>query len=65
MANDPIIIPSDASTQLHRVFVLLGSKLAGSSADDLKEYSALLEHLFTTKKISKQLFKVLYYKYKA
>jgi hypothetical protein len=64
MANEKIIIPSDASSQMHRVFVLLGSKLAGSSADDLKEYSALLEQLLREKKISKQLFKVLYYKYK-
>jgi hypothetical protein len=64
MARERIIIPPDASSQLHRVFVLLGSKLAGSSADDLKEYSALLEQLLREKKISKQLFKVLYYKYK-
>jgi hypothetical protein len=64
MAHDRIIIPPDASSQLHRVFVLLGSKLAGSSADDLKEFSALLQELLHSNKISKQLFKVLYYKYK-
>ena len=63
IALQPIMIPPDASDQLKRVFILLGSlKCGNNNSDILSEFSALLYQLYKEKKISKLLYKSLYYK---
>ena len=65
LALQPIIIPPNTSDQLRRVFVLLGSlKANNNNPDILKEFTALLDALYGDKKISKLLYKTLYYKCK-
>ena len=57
------MIPPDASDQLKRVFILLGSlKCGNTNTDILSEFSALLDQLYKETKISKLLYKSLYYK---
>ena len=63
IALQPIMIPPDASNQLKRVFILLGSlKCANNNSDILNEFSALLDQLYNESKINKLLYKSLYYK---
>ena len=63
IALQPITIPSDASDQLKRVFILLGSVRCGNDDPDiLSEFSALLDQLYIDNKINKLLYKSLYYK---
>ena len=63
IALQPLIIPPDASDQLKRVFILLGSlKCGNDNPDILSELSALLDQLYKDNKIIKLLYKSLYYK---
>ena len=63
IALQPIMIPPDCDDQLKRVFILLGSlKCGNNNPDILSEFSALLDQLYKEKKISKLLYKSLYYK---
>ena len=63
IALQPIIIPPDASDQLKRVFILLGSLQCGhNNPDILSEFSALLDQLYKDNKSNKLLYKSLYYK---
>ena len=59
------MIPPNADEQLKRIFVLLGSLKCGNSNENiLAEFIALLDQLFKDNKISKLLYKTLYYKSK-
>ena len=59
----PITIPPDCDYLLKRVFVLLGSlKCRNNNPGILSEFSALLDQLYKDIKISKLLYKSLYYK---
>ena len=59
----PITISPDCDDQLERVFVLLGSlKCGNNNPGILSEFSALLDQLYKEKKISRLLYKSLYYK---
>ena len=58
-----LIIPPDASYQLKRIFILLGSLRCGNNNPDiLFEFSALLDQLYTHNKINKLLYTSLYNK---
>ena len=58
-----ITIPPDCDDQLNRVFVLLGPlKCGNKNPCILSEFSALLDQLYKDQKISKLLYKSLYYK---
>ena len=47
IALQPIMIPPDASDQLKRVFILLGSvKCKNDKSDSLSEFNALLDQLY-------------------
>ena len=59
------MIPPNTDDQLKRIFVLLGTLKAGNTNSDiLKEFTAILDELYKDKKISKLLYKTLYYKSK-
>ena len=63
IALQHLMIPLDANDQLDRVFTLLGSlKCGNNNPDILPEFSALLDQLYKETKISKLLYKSLYYK---
>ena len=63
IALQPIMLIPDCDDQLKRVFILLGSlKCKNNNPDILSEFSALLDQLYIKKKISKLLYKSLYYK---
>ena len=63
IALQHLIIPPDASDQLKRVFILLGSLRCGNDNPDIQsEFSALLDQLYKDNKINKLLYKSLYYK---
>ena len=63
IALQPLIIPPDASDQMKRVFILLGSlKCRNNNPDILSEFSALLDQLYKDNKINKLLYNSLYYK---
>ena len=65
IALQPIVIPPNADEQLKRIFVLLGSLKCGNSNENiLAEFTALLDQLYKNNKISKLLYKTLYYKSK-
>ena len=60
-----IVIPPNADEQLKRIFVLLGSLKCGNSNKNLlAEFTALFDQLYKNNKISKLLYKTLYYKSK-
>jgi hypothetical protein len=62
---EKIFIPPDATQQLKRIVVNIGSLSAGNNNPDiLKENSALLDELYKNKIITKQLYKTLLYKTK-
>ena len=63
IALQPIMIPPNASDQLKRVFILLGSLTCGNDNPNiLSEFSALLDQLYKDNKINRLLYKSLYYK---
>ena len=65
LAKQPIIIPPDSSDQLKKLFINIGSLNAGNTNPDLVTMtSSLLDELYKNQKISKQLYKALYYKAK-
>ena len=64
LANQPIIIPPSTSDQLRRCLILVGSKASGNTADMSKEFTALLDELYKSGKITKVMYKALWYKYK-
>ena len=55
----PKMIPPDASDELKRVFILLGSLQCGNKKNILSEFSALLDQLYKDNKINKLLYKSL------
>ena len=60
IALQPLIIPPNASDQMKRVFILLGSLICGNDNPDiLSEFSALLDQLYTDNEINKLLYKSL------
>ena len=57
------MIPPNYDDQLKRVFIFIGSLNFGNNNPDiLSEFSALLDQLYKETKISKLLYKSLYYK---
>ena len=64
LSQEPVIIPADTNSQLRRTLVLLGSKEAGNSSDDMKEFTSLLDQMMKDQTISKELYKTLYWRYK-
>ena len=61
IALQPVMIPPDASYQLKRIFVLLGSlKCCNNNENILSEFNALLDKLYKYKKIIKLIYKSLY-----
>ena len=63
IALQPIVIPLNADDQLKRIFVLLCTLKCGNNNENiLTEFTALLNQLYINKKISKLLYKTLYYK---
>ena len=65
IAFQPIMIPPDASDQIRRVFILLGSLKCGNyNTDILPEFSPLLDQLYIDNNINKLLNKSLFYKKK-
>ncbi len=63
--SETIIVPPDSNQQLKRIMINLGSLNAGNNNPViLKENSALLDELLKNNKITKQLYKTLYYKTK-
>ena len=65
LANQPIIIPPNSSDQLKKLFISIGSLNSGNTNPDLVTMtSSLLDELYKNQKISKPLYKALYYKAK-
>ena len=65
MSKEKIIIPSDANDQLQRIFILLGALKSGTNSDSiLKELTSLLDELLKNNLITKEIYKVLYYRAK-
>ena len=65
LSEQPIVIPPNINDQLKKVMISLASLRAGNNNPDLlKEMSANLDELYKNKVISKQIYKVLYYKAK-
>jgi len=65
MAIKPIVISPNKSEQLNRLLVLLGAKQAGNTSQSAEsEYNAILDEMFKSGQISKQYYKILYYKFK-
>jgi len=65
LAKQPIIIPPNCNDQLRKVFISIGSLNSGNTNPDLVTMtSALLDELNKNNKISKPLYKALYYKAK-
>ena len=65
LAKQPIIIPPHSSDQLKKLFINIGSlNSVNTNPDMVTMTSALLDELYKNQKISKPLYKALYYKAK-